>query len=124
MRLQNLLTLALMVLSLSFSLSAAHAGTPRVSMPNGELTLSNTDISVKVLGGQIAVARTWTNGRWYLNTAWAPLKFKLDTATSEVKYVDRAGSVYERSGNGDVYMFDYAYFIRRDNSNGGWRWYL
>ena len=70
---------------------------PRVSLPNGERTDSNTDMQVKVLGSAITIQSTWVNGRWYLNPAWAPLKFKLDRNDQSVKYVDRSGSVYERA---------------------------
>jgi hypothetical protein len=47
-----------LLLALSNALAA-----PRVSLPNGELTDSNTDLQVKVLGGSVSIARTWVNGR-------------------------------------------------------------
>ncbi|MCB1590665.1 MAG: hypothetical protein KDI56_17260, partial [Xanthomonadales bacterium] len=103
-------------------LSTAMAA-PSVRFPNGELTDSNLDIRVKVLGGFVSVQRTWTNGRWYFNPLWAGLKFKLDDANGEVTYVDRAGTVFERAGNGDVYVFDSNQFIRRVATSGEWRWY-
>ena len=111
--------IALLAVSLLASLAIFAA--PRVSLPNGELTDSNTDMQVKVLGSAITIQRTWVNGRWYLNPAWAPLKFKLDRNDQSVKYVDRAGSVYERIGNGDIYQFDDHQFIRRQGEN--WLWY-
>jgi hypothetical protein len=83
-------------------------------------------LSVKVLGGTVSLDRTWTNGRWYFNPAWSNLKFKRNLE-EEVQYVDRAGTVYERTGNqGDVYVFDDNQFIRRIVSSTGvvsWRWY-
>ena len=51
--------------------SAAYA---EVRLPNGEYTESTDDLKVKVLGGFVTVARSWTNGRWYINPAWADLK--------------------------------------------------
>ncbi len=96
---------------------------PRVRLPNGELTDSNVDVRVKVLGGSLSVRRTWTNGRWYFNPLWADLKFKIDSTSGQVKYVDRAGTVFERTGNGDVYRFDSNQFVRRVATTGAWRWY-
>jgi hypothetical protein len=37
-----------------------------------------------------------------LRPLWTDLKFKLDSLDGSVKYVDRAGTVYEKTGNGDV----------------------
>jgi len=93
-----------------------------VRMPNGEYFEQTVDLSVKVRGGQVQIARTWTNGRWYLNPTWADLKFTLDSIDGSVKTIDRAGAVFERTGNGDVYLFDYDTFIQRTTSPAGWRW--
>jgi YD repeat-containing protein len=97
----------------------------RVSLPNGELIEQQQDLRVKVLGGAVSLERTWTNGRWYFNPAWTNLKFKRDVEAA-VEYVDRAGSVYERTGNqSDTYVFDDSQFIRRLVSSAGvvtWRW--
>jgi RHS repeat-associated protein len=94
-----------------------------VRMPNGEYFEQRVDLSVKGRGGQVQIARTWTNGRWYLNPTWADLKFTLDAIDGSVKTIDRAGAVFERTGNGDVYLFDYDTFIQRTTSPAGWRWY-
>jgi YD repeat-containing protein len=119
MKLTRWLILCLALLS-STVLQAA-----RVSLPNGELMEQQKDLSVKVLGGTVALDRTWTNGRWYFNPAWSNLKFKRNLE-DEVEYIDRAGTVYERTGNqGDVYVFDDTQFIRRIVTAGveSWRWY-
>ena len=94
-----------------------------VRMPNGEYFEQTVDLSVKVRGGQVQIARTWTNGRWYLNPTWADLKFTLDSIDGSVMTIDRAGAVFERTGNGDSYLFDYDTFIQRTTSPAGWRWY-
>jgi RHS repeat-associated protein len=94
-----------------------------VRMPNGEYFKQTVDLSVKVRGGHVQIARTWTNGRWYLNPTWADLKFTLDSIDGSVKTIDRAGAVFERTGNGDSYLFDYDTFIQRTTSPAGWRWY-
>jgi len=91
-----------------------------VRLPNGEYTESSEDLKVKVLGGYVTVARSWTNGRWYVNPTWADLKLTLDSLDGSVKAVDRAGSMYERSGNG-IFIFENRFFITSTPS--GFRWY-
>jgi RHS repeat-associated protein len=91
-----------------------------VRLPNGEYTETNEDLKVKVLGGFVTVARSWTNGRWYVNPAWADLNLTFDSLDGSVKALDRAGSIYERSGNG-VFIFDNRFFI--STTPTGFRWY-
>lgn len=99
-----------------FALSA-HAA---VTLPNGEFTFSAEDMRVKVLGGAVTVKRTWSNGQWYVNPAWADLKFTLDGADGGVSVIDRAGAQYARTGNG-LFVFDQRFFIRR--TTNGFQWY-
>ncbi|MGE9657748.1 cytidine deaminase-like fold-containing protein [Snodgrassella alvi] len=90
-----------------------------VRLPNTEYTESTTDMSVKVLGGSVRLNRTWENGRWYLNPAWAELHFKLDPLDSSVKTIDRAGTIYKRSGTSDLYTF---HQVSIHKTEDGWRW--
>lgn len=91
-----------------------------VRLPNGEYTETQDDLRVKVLGGYVTVARSWTNGRWYVNPAWADLRLTFDSLDGSVLAIDRAGSIYERSGNG-VYIFDKRFFVK--STTTGFRWY-
>ncbi len=97
-----------------------HCSMAEVRLPNGEYTESTDDLKVKVLGGFVTVARSWTNGRWYINPAWADLKLTIDSLDGSVSALDRAGSIYERSGNG-IFIFDKRFFIQTTAS--GYRWY-
>jgi RHS repeat-associated protein len=116
----RLLSFFLLLLFTSF----AQAG--QVTGPNGEYKESHTDLSVKVRGGAVSVERSWLNGRWYVNPAWADLKFTYDALDGSVKTIDRAGSVFE--GSGEVFVFDDRFFVRKTTRevNGetvsGWRW--
>src|SRR5450755_1581355 len=93
-----------------------------VSLPNGEYTATIEDLKVKVLGGYVTVARTWTNGRWYVNPDWADLKFTFDNLDGSVKGIERAGTIYERSSAGlYLYKVDQPFYIQKTAS--GWRWY-
>ncbi len=105
------------VLAAAGGFVAAHA---EVRLPNGEYTESTDDLKAKVLGGFVTVERSWTNGRWYVNPAWADLKLTIDSLDGSVSALDRAGSIYERSGNG-IYIFDKRFFIQ--TTAGGYRWY-
>lgn len=77
-------------------------------------------------GGAVSVERSWLNGRWYVNPAWADLKFTYDALDGSVKTIDRGGSVFE--GSGDLFVFDDRFFLRRTSTevNGAtviaWRW--
>ncbi|RRD55627.1 hypothetical protein EII20_14260, partial [Comamonadaceae bacterium OH2545_COT-014] len=116
---------ALLALLLPFALlfpAQAQPITQSVRLPNQEYTESREDLQVKVLGGHVRINRSWVAGRWYLNPAWANLKFIADPLGG-VLAVDRAGSLYERvGGSGSVqYAFGAENFIARQPS--GWRWY-
>ncbi|CAN7516605.1 RHS repeat-associated core domain-containing protein [Acidovorax sp. LjRoot117] len=97
-----------------------------VRLPNQEYTESRRDIAVKVLGGEVAIERTWTGGRWYLNPAWSNLRLIPDPLGG-VLAVQRAGSLYERTGSqagqsaGSIYRFDANNLIAQTAT--GWRWY-
>ncbi|RUS67838.1 Putative deoxyribonuclease RhsC [Saezia sanguinis] len=96
--------------------------TATVKLPNAEYIESTVDMRVKVLGGEVALERTWRNGRWYLNSSWANLRFIADPLGSSVQTIDRAGTLYTRSGTTDVYAFsDIQAYIRKTDT--GWRWY-
>ena len=69
-----LLLLALLVLFAPL----AQAGSHSVRLPNQEYRETHEDLAVKVLGGHIRINRTWEGGRWYLNPAWASLRFVPD----------------------------------------------
>lgn len=91
----------------------------QVKLPNTEYTESNIDLRVKVLGGEVKLNRTWVNGRWYLNPAWANLRFILDPLDNTVKAIDRTGTIYERSGNKDLYIYKQVIIKKTDS---GWKW--
>ncbi|MDF7675129.1 hypothetical protein PT286_00005, partial [Neisseriaceae bacterium ESL0693] len=90
-----------------------------VKLPNTEYTESHVDLRVAAIGGEIKLNRTWVNGRWYLNPAWADLRFVLDPLNSSVKVIDRAGTLYQRSGQSDLYT-NHQVSIKKTDS--GWRW--
>ncbi|HRW65213.1 MAG TPA: RHS repeat-associated core domain-containing protein [Candidatus Competibacter sp.] len=102
--------------------SLSHWAVAEVRLPNGEYIERHTDLSVKVLGGQVVLNRTWSNGRWYLNPAWAALRFVHDPLDGSVKAIDRAGSLYLRQGT--LYVFDGVLDRQRfmEKTDDGWRW--
>ncbi|MBL0042692.1 MAG: RHS repeat protein [Xanthomonadales bacterium] len=125
-RRSSLIHMAIRLLTLLLLLFATLAQAGQVTGPNGEYKESHTDLSVKVLGGAVSVERSWLNGRWYVNPAWADLQFTYDALDGSVKTIDRAGSVFE--GSGDLFVFDDRFFMRKTTQevNGepvsGWRW--
>ena len=142
-------TAPLLVFALSSLLLAAfffilgHASpaqaAPTVSQPNGTVNESAEDLRVKVLGGWITIARTWSvenvatgGGKWYFNPAWADLQFTYDSLDGSVRSIRRINSAYDKGGNG-IFLFDKQDFIKAltipDPMNAaktivtGWRWY-
>ncbi|MEG2466818.1 MAG: RHS repeat-associated core domain-containing protein [Comamonas sp.] len=111
--------------------SVATAGEPRINWINGEYQEANKDLRVKVLGGNLDIARSWSQGRWWLNPAWAPLNFELDPLGTDVKVIERVGVIYERSGQSDLYMAkskgNAPVYIKKQvdaaNQHAGWQWY-
>ncbi|WP_369793375.1 hypothetical protein [Xylophilus sp. Leaf220] len=69
--------------------------------------------------------RSWAGGRWHVNPAWTGLAFTPDPLDQSVKTIERSGSLYQRSGTSDLYIFDGVFgdavFIRRNGT--GWRWF-
>ena len=103
--------------------AAAQPVSQSIRLPNQEYTERREDIKVKVLGGYVRINRSWVAGRWYLNPAWANLRFIADPMGG-VLAVDRAASLYERTANNTgstLYAFGTENFIAKQES--GWRWY-
>jgi RHS repeat-associated protein len=98
------------------------AANSEVRLPNGEYTTTVEDLKVKVLGGYVTIARSWTNGRWYINPDWASLKFTFDSLDGSVKGIERAGTIYERASAGlYLYKVDQPFYIQQTAE--GLRWY-
>ena len=91
---QRLACLFLLALSLLFA-PWAQAASHSVRLPNQEYREVHEDLAVKVLGGHIRITRTWEGGRWYLNPAWASLRFVPD-ALGGVRAIWRASVLYKR----------------------------
>lgn len=121
-------SIAALALSLGISLAHAQPSTRQVSLPNQDYTESTEDLAVKVLGGQVAINRTWTFGRWYLNDRWADLVLQPDPLGG-VLAVNRADRIYTRvSGTAQpTYRFDENNYIKAIGPDAatftGWQWY-
>lgn len=117
--------------TLGFAPVAATSGEPSIKWINGEYQESHIDLSVKALGGSVDIARSWSQGRWWLNPAWAPLNFELDPLGRDAKIIERAGVIYERSGQSDLYIAkskgSASVYIKALQSAAGqvqgWQWY-
>ena len=83
---------------------AALAVRAEVRLPDGQWFEQEEDLRVKVMGGYVAVSRTWLNNRWYFNPAWAPLRFSYD-GLGQIATIERAGWVYQARGPG-AWVFD------------------
>ena len=120
------LLLALVLCTWLFTPAFSQPISQSIRLPNQEYIEAREDLKVKVLGGYVRINRSWVAGRWYLNPAWANLRFIADPMGG-VLAVDRAGSLYERTGNGSatngsaLYAFGTENFIAQQET--GWRWH-
>jgi RHS repeat-associated protein len=132
---------AFLSLGLWLSLLPSTGQAQQILQPNQEYTETKVDLSVKTLAGLVRIQRTWVAGQWYINPAWANLRL-LPDPMGGVLAVERAGSMYERTGSragsqaagqavgiaeggtvsqGSIYRFDSDNLIQKTAT--GWRWY-
>ena len=137
----NRISVALLSLGLGLFLLPSIGRAQQISQPNQEYTETKVDLSVKTLAGLVRIQRTWVAGQWYINPAWANLRL-LPDPMGGVLAVERAGSMYERTGSqagsqaagqavgiaeggtasqGSIYRFDSDNLIQKTAT--GWRWY-
>lgn len=108
-----------------------------IKLPDTQYVENTVDLRVKALGGEVKLNRSWTNGRWYINPAWATLRFVSDPL-GNITAIDRAGTIYQLANNGQlvsndkdnntnltqvkkaIYSFEQVYIAQTDT---GWRWY-
>ena len=135
------ISVALLSLGLGLFLLPSAGQAQQISQPNQEYTETKVDLSVKTLAGLVRIQRTWVAGQWYINPAWANLRL-LPDPMGGVLAVERAGSMYERTGSqagsqaagqavgiaegstvsqGSIYRFDSDNLIQKTTT--GWRWY-
>ncbi len=137
----NRISVALLSLGLGLFLLPSTGQAQQILQPNQEYTETKVDLSVKTLAGLVRIQRTWVAGQWYINPAWANLRL-LPDPMGGVLAVERAGSMYERTGSqagsqaagqavgiaeggtvsqGSIYRFDSDNLIQKTAT--GWRWY-
>lgn len=91
-----------------------------IKLPNAEYTESSIDLTVKAQGGEIKLNRTWTNNRWYINPVWADLEFKAYEINKALFSINRAGVIYYKTDNSDLYSASQTYIKKTES---GWQWY-
>src|SRR3982751_3836151 len=93
--------------SFAFAVLSMVAGvaSAEVKFPNGEYQVTVEDLSVKVIGGKIAVQRTWmatdqNHGawQWLFTPAWSDLQFTTDVIDGSVTSIQRGESTFTKSG--------------------------
>ena len=107
----------------AFAMATASAA-PFVGAPehtSGEYVESTIDIQVKVMGGQVAVERTWRDGAWHLNRHWDALGIQRDALDGAITSIDRNGDVYEPAAN-DPDLFRFGKRRGIEVTAGGFRW--
>jgi RHS repeat-associated protein len=98
---------------------SAQAG---IEPTSGRYVDTVTDLSVKVLGGQITWQREWRDGRWQFNRRWADLEIEYNASDGTIRRIKRNNDVYEPVGS-DSERFKFGPNMRIRTTADGLRWY-
>ncbi|NBD95238.1 MAG: hypothetical protein GVY11_02025, partial [Gammaproteobacteria bacterium] len=89
---------------------------------SGRYVATETDLSVKVLGGRITWQREWRDGRWRFNRRWADLEIEYNASDGTIRRIKRNNDVYEPVGS-DSERFKFGPNMRIRTTADGFRWY-
>jgi len=99
--------------------TTTHAG---IEPTSGRYIESKTDLSIKVIGGQLTWKRNYRDRQWRFNRAWESLILTHDIATGNVMSIQRANDIYKKLDSaGTVFKFGKRRTIRKQ-SDGSWLW--
>ncbi|HIO96453.1 MAG TPA: RHS repeat protein, partial [Leucothrix sp.] len=89
---------------------------------SGRYIESNTDLSIKVIGGQVTWKRDYRDRQWRFNRSWESLILTHDITTGNVESIQRANDLYRKLDSaGTVFTFGKRAFIRKQ-TDGTWLW--
>jgi YD repeat-containing protein len=89
---------------------------------SGRYIESKTDLSIKVIGGQLKWTRNYRDRQWRFNRAWESLIIKYDAATGTVDSIQRANDPYKKLDSaGTIFKYGKRSTIRKQ-SDGTWLW--
>jgi hypothetical protein len=93
----------------------------QVDPTTGMYRSSTTDLSVKVLGGQVSFIREYKDNTWRFAPAWSRLRFEYDALDGSILRITRVDNPYEKIDSaGTLYRFDERHTIGKTDS--GYRW--
>lgn len=78
-----------------------------------------SDLRVKVWGGEIAIHRGFASGKWHPNLNWMPLSFTYDSFDNSIKTITRSRTDYGKAAAG-VYQDQNGNLLRQ--TANGFRW--
>ncbi len=88
----------------------------------GEYEETVVDLSVKVQGGHVRVARSYRGGRWEFEDVRATLRFVPDSTGSNPRRIEKDGVEYHASGSGPSLAFRHGtYRIVPEGSGTVWK---
>jgi RHS repeat-associated protein len=89
---------------------------------SGRNVESNTDLSIKVIGGHLTWKREYRDRQWRFNKSWESLVLIHDSSTGNVESILRADDIYKKlDSEGTVFKFGLRRTIRKQQ-DGSWLW--
>lgn len=80
--------LIIFLITINFKVNAS------VEVISGRYTVSERDLSVKLIGGYLEWNREYRNRDWYFNRVWEPLKINIDSISGNIESIVKANDVY------------------------------
>jgi RHS repeat-associated protein len=115
--------MAILPVLCSAAAMAVAAGGPGQPATNfsiwGRYTETVNEMTVKVVGEDITIRRTWADGSWQVNRAWRSLTFAQQSSGLSIPAIVRNGKSYH-STDGALYAYLNRRVIRKTAS--GYRW--
>lgn len=89
---------------------------------SGRYMHTETDLAVKVPGGEVRWQREWRNNQWHFNRRWADLQIEYNAADGSIHRITRNNDVYQPTGSSAT-RFRFGERLRIQVIEDGFRWY-
>ena len=99
----NKITYLILIILLNGFINIACAD---VNSTSGKYFANVEDLKIKIIGGHLAIERTWVDGVWHFNRRWNRLRVIRNLADNTISEIERNDNVYEKVNQQDsVFKF-------------------
>ena len=112
--------IAIILLNIAILISTASFAD--IEPTSGRYIESNTDMSIKIIGGHLTWERSYRDRQWRFNRSWESLFLTHNVATGSVESIRRADDIYKKLDSaGTTFKFGKRRTIRKQ-ADGTWLW--